>query len=717
LGLASRQLAERRYVMADLNERELAGCLESISQIKPTPESTKRAIKRTGQALAGRQGHKNSLRAILLHNNLVRLAAAAVVVGAIGIGLKMFSASSEHPGKGSVAIDAEFGEVVAVDNRGDNGLDLTANAVGVTERTVVEQELARVDQMFAAADVDGLVTMLSTGQLESKIAAANYLAEMDGGVKALDALGDASREYAKADPFVAAIEQIANRTESGPDHVTPDVVVANETSVPDEDVAVLAVRPGQVRGRPRMDSGEVTVVGDVTLVEPETPEELIVADAVSEVVIAVSTEHLIAEGFYWWSAYPADVDGDGDMDVVSAAHPDNFSGYSSDLRATSSVALVEESDSSKTTGESGWSTEREGADDLDESEDGQGPVAISWWENTSRSGTTWVEHVVDPNGRASMTAFPADVDGDGDVDIIGSEEDTKAVVWWENIARGSSWVRHEVDRCRGEQLVYGADMDGDRDMDVVGATWLGGGITWWENANRRGTAWQKHVVDDAEDADYSRTHCLRVADMDGDGYSDIVASAGTNSGINWWQNPARGGDGWIRHYVVGSDGEVESVFPVDIDGDGDVDVIGSIRRRDGLTWWENVDRGGTEWTKHVIDSSYTSEQWVDAADMDNDGDLDIIGSAQRSNSVIWWENSTGGSADWVKHVLTNDFDNSFGAYAADMDGDGDLDMLAVAHSGQEIAWFENEPGTISSSIEATGSRTGLSNDPGDDRRR
>ncbi|MHC4648259.1 MAG: FG-GAP-like repeat-containing protein, partial [Planctomycetota bacterium] len=423
-----------------------------------------------------------------------------------------------------------------------------------------------------------------------------------------------------------------------------------------------------------------------TSAEPmENPATATVDNELIEVAGTLSTKHPIAAGFYWWGPCAADIDGDGDLDVLAAAHPDNIAGpFSSRTRELSS-GLSEISSVADVSGEN--------EEVSDEDKEQQAPCGLCWWQSTDDYGTTWSEHVIDANFRALMPPYPADMDGDGDVDVITCEYDTSRIVWWENTHRnGSSWKKHVLDEeTDGRQLVYGADMDGDRDIDVAGATWLDGGVFWWENTNGRGTDWNKHIVDSNTEADYCRTHCLRVADMDGDRYLDIVASAGTESGINWWQNPGRGAEDWKRHYVVGSDGEVESVYPADLDGDGDADLIGSIRRHDGLTWWENIDRAGTDWTKHVIDSSYTGEQGVDVADIDRDGDLDITASAQRTHSVIWWENTTGTATEWARHVMTKSFSDAFGAYGVDMDGDGDLDLLGAAHSGKEIAWFENQP--------------------------
>jgi hypothetical protein len=74
--------------------------------------------------------------------------------------------------------------------------------------------------------------------------------------------------------------------------------------------------------------------------------------------------------------------------------------------------------------------------------------------------------------------------------------------------------------------------------------------------------------------------------------------------------------------------------------------------------------------------------------MDGDGDLDILGAAQRINAIIWWENKNKNAKEWSKHIISTKYGS---AYAVDMDSDGDLDVLGVGGDSGRIVWYENKP--------------------------
>jgi len=74
-----------------------------------------------------------------------------------------------------------------------------------------------------------------------------------------------------------------------------------------------------------------------------------------------------------------------------------------------------------------------------------------------------------------------------------------------------------------------------------------------------------------------------------------------------------------------------------VDGDGDLDVLGAAVDADDITWWENTAGDGTAWTEHIVDGTFDGAYSVYAADVDGDGDLDVLGAAQGDDDIAWWE--------------------------------------------------------------------------------
>jgi len=318
---------------------------------------------------------------------------------------------------------------------------------------------------------------------------------------------------------------------------------------------------------------------------------------------------------------------------------------------------------------------------------------IAWWENTTGSGTNWSKRLVDGNFSGACSVYAADLDGDGDADMLGAAWDADDITWWENVdGGGDSWNTHILDGSfNGARSVCAADVDGDGDMDVLGAASSADDITWWENIDGSATNWNKHTVD----GNFDGATCVYAEDVDGDGDIDILGAAQTADDITWWENTDGHGTLWSKHTVNGSFDVAASVYAKDVDGDGDVDVLGAARYGDKITWWENKNGIGTSWSEHTVDAAFNSAKSVYAADVDGDGDVDVLGAASIDDDITWWENLNGRGTSWGEHTLNGGFDGANSIYAADVDGDGDLDVLGSAGNLRDIAWWENESEHIS----------------------
>ncbi len=309
---------------------------------------------------------------------------------------------------------------------------------------------------------------------------------------------------------------------------------------------------------------------------------------------------------------------------------------------------------------------------------------ITYWRNNG-AGSSWSEYVLDNNFPGASSVYGGDLDGDGDMDVVGSAYDTNTISWWETLDFGPpQWDEHQIaSGFDAVSCVCVADVDGDGDDDVLGAARDDNDITWWENAEGTGLVWTQHAIDDQFDGAFN----VSTVDMDEDGDLDVVGAAYDADDISWWENVNGDGSSWEEHLVVGDANGAINANAADVDGDGDLDILGAARVDNLLLWWENVDGNGTEWAEHPLSGYFYGAHCVYGQDMDLDGDIDVLGAAREANTIAWWENSDGDGLSWVEHIVDDSFDDPWYVVPADIDGDGMQDILSGAYFGDDIVWW------------------------------
>lgn len=187
---------------------------------------------------------------------------------------------------------------------------------------------------------------------------------------------------------------------------------------------------------------------------------------------------------------------------------------------------------------------------------------------------------------------------------------------------------------RNEQVTLG-DIDRDSHVDLLlGDYWLRNTEKGWAH-HELGT-----VTDLNPKAEADRN---RLVDMNGDGWLDAVVSLELDTHIVWFEHPGKDATGkWKRHIVGQVPGQGFSMDVADFDGDGDFDiVVGEHRNPDKVNRviiFENTDGKGGAWKQHVIDQGPANmidhHDGVIAVDVDGDGDLDLI-SIGFTNNKVW----------------------------------------------------------------------------------
>ncbi len=295
-----------------------------------------------------------------------------------------------------------------------------------------------------------------------------------------------------------------------------------------------------------------------------------------------------------------------------------------------------------------------------------------------------LEHNVDGNFANVSSIHSTDIDGDGDYDVLGCSGVKHEIAWWENTdGSGTSWIKHFVDdNFWSVNSIYSEDINADGDMDVIGTGH--DEIVWWENDDGSGTSWTEHTID----AYFDGVIWLYSEDINGDGYMDVLGAAESAGNIIWWENSDTApGIYWTKHTVA--DGNYYmSIHSEDIDGDGDMDVLSAAREVNDITWYENNDGSGTSWTEHIIDGFFQYPYCVYSEDMNGDGDMDVLAAASGGYNITWWENDNGSGTSWIEHTVDMEFTLAKSVYAEDIDSDSDKDILGTSSYLDAIAWWD-----------------------------
>ncbi|QDT00720.1 FG-GAP-like repeat-containing protein [Adhaeretor mobilis] len=299
---------------------------------------------------------------------------------------------------------------------------------------------------------------------------------------------------------------------------------------------------------------------------------------------------------------------------------------------------------------------------------------IAWYENDGNQNFT--EHTISTSANVAFSVFAADLDGDGDLDVL-SASFYGTIAWYENDGN-QNFTEHTISTsARTPRDVFAADVDGDGDLDVLSASSGDDKIAWYENDGSQN--FTEQTINTSADG----AHSVFAADLDGDGDLDVLSASFGDDKIVWYEN--NGSQNFTEHTISTSADGARSVFAADVDGDGDLDVLSASFSDDKIAWYEN--NGSQNFTEHTISTSADGAHSVFAADLNGDGDLDVLSASVSDDTIAWYKND--GNQTFTKHTISTSAGTAQSVFVADVDGDGDLDVLSASAFDDTIAWFEN----------------------------
>ena len=338
--------------------------------------------------------------------------------------------------------------------------------------------------------------------------------------------------------------------------------------------------------------------------------------------------------------------------------------------------------------------------------------AIYMWRLNEQNN--WIRQIVTEEFYGVHSTEVMDFDGDGDLDVLAVASsgitDPPApaptnrngrFAWFDNVKGDASrWVKHEVGYgFWGAIDVEAADIDGDGDMDIMGISALTTGglyqqssdVTWFENSDGKGASWIQHDVDDLLS---QRPYDSKITDIDGDGDIDFIVTQWNE--ILIYENSGDGSQFSKRvmsNLIYGN----PAVEIGDMDNDGDMDVIISSPRDSYVHWQENVNGDASQWQDHLI-FYLTNVHQQEAVDFDGDGDLDLLISYyldgdNRFGRSYLFENTSGDGLSWAYYEVKDFLNYHTFSRAGDVNNDGRLDVVVMEqdfnrNNDEQLSWFD-----------------------------
>ena len=342
---------------------------------------------------------------------------------------------------------------------------------------------------------------------------------------------------------------------------------------------------------------------------------------------------------------------------------------------------------------------------------------VQWYENPG-----WTAHPITAKTVGNISLAPLFRPGYPSKGValateFALEKSTEGgTLWWATLPGSpeAEWSLRRIGRLPTSHRLRWADLDGDGRVELVDAPIVGYGakppdysvgapLTWYAEPEallaphasagaRSGGEWDAHLIDSS----LTVVHGINVLDWDGDGRDEVLTAS--FEGVHLFHAAGRG-DGlrWTRTHLAAGDQDSK---PARGSSEIGVGKVGGRRFLATIEAWHGdkvvvylepdskAERSGL-WERHVIDSSFRDGHALACADLDGDGNDEIVAGFRGPGTSLYVYYTTDSSGmKWEHQLLDTDMAAS-GVVVADLNADGRPDVVAIGASTGNVKWYEN----------------------------
>jgi len=290
----------------------------------------------------------------------------------------------------------------------------------------------------------------------------------------------------------------------------------------------------------------------------------------------------------------------------------------------------------------------------------------------------------------------ADVNQDGWMDLLVVDFPGTSASWFENPKnKAGHWKKYKIYEPVGNESPAFVDVDGDGKVDLLCSDSNTKQMIWLKSpASSTNLSWEKFTISEmnAPGTDIF-SHGLGYGDINLDGKPDVIIKDG------WWQGPHDPKQPDWKFHKADLGDQCSQMYTLDVNGDGLMDVFSASAHLSGIWWHEQME--DNSWEQHVISYAFAESHAVAKVDLNGDGQPDFVTGKRnltrntwRKNPgthgpplLYWFEFTPGVEPYWIEHQIDHESGAGLNIATADMNGDGRMDIVIANFKG--VFLFEN----------------------------